>query len=166
MTIINANLPDQAMEMDDALLTRVKAIRSFNRAYVTRVGVLDERLFDSDLSLTEVRIMFELSLTSPTTATALSKNLALDCGYLSRILNRFEKEGWVAKERSLKDARQRTISVTKKGAKLAADISSKADQAVLKLLKPLATDQQVAIIDAMASIMSILDLNSTPEASE
>ncbi len=162
MTINESNLPNEAIEIDRDLFLRVKAIRHFNRSYASRVGVLDERVFDSDLSLTEIRIIYELSMGSPTTATALSKNLLLDCGYLSRILNRFEKEGWVAKERSLKDARQRTISLTKKGAKLASDISNNADQAVMKLLNPLDKDQQVAIVEAMASIMSILGLKLAP----
>lgn len=151
-----------AADIEPQLSACIKAVRHFNRLYAAKAGAFNEKIFGSDLSLTEVRVIYELSVHSPTNATFLSKSLALDCGYLSRILNRFEKDGLIMKERSLKDARQRTISLTKKGVKLATDISQAADQSVYTILQPLTREQQVAITSAMGSILGILGLNPTP----
>lgn len=124
--------------------------------YVQKIGVLTERVFASPYSLTELRIIHELSVKKTTTATHICKSMSLDGGYLSRILNKFEKEGLIKKERSTKDARQRKISFTKKGEKVWDGISAEARNNVLKMLEPLSVEQQIRMTAAMNTIASIL----------
>src|ERR1700746_1629805 len=84
-------------------LNRVEAVRRFNRFYTKQIGVLQEGLLKSDLSLTEVRVLYELAHRSDPTATIVAGELGLDPGYLSRILRRFEKKRLVEREPSASD---------------------------------------------------------------
>ena len=66
-------------------LTRVEAIRQFNRFYTRRIGVLHEGLPDSKCTLTESRLLWELAHRGPITATEIARDL--DPGHLSRLPN-------------------------------------------------------------------------------
>jgi DNA-binding MarR family transcriptional regulator len=83
---------------------RVAAVRRFNRFYTRQIGVLRERPYKSPLSLTEVRVLYEIAHGEKPTATELSSALGLDTGYVSRILTGFEKCGWLNKKPCDKDA--------------------------------------------------------------
>ena len=69
---------------------RIEAIRRFSRFYTRKIGVLHEGLLGSPLSLTEGRVLYELAHREPTTASEIAAELALDTGYLSRILAGFD----------------------------------------------------------------------------
>src|SRR5208282_1697781 len=77
---------------------RVAAVRHFNRFYTRQIGVLREKPYKSPLSLTEVRVLYELAHRQSPTATELSDDLGLDPGYLSRVLTGFDKRGWLEKK--------------------------------------------------------------------
>ena len=74
----------------DADQATIDAVRRFSRFYTQRIGVLQEGLLGSDLSLTEGRVVYELGTRARVTARDLCADLGLDPGYLSRILKRFE----------------------------------------------------------------------------
>src|SRR5512139_1885312 len=94
--------------------SQVKAVRAFNRFYTQRIGVL-RRYLDSDFTLTEVRVLYELAHRPLLAARDLVRELQLDAGYLSRILRRFEDRGWVAREPAPHDARQQMLRLTEAG---------------------------------------------------
>ena len=91
---------------------RIAAVRYFNRFYTQKIGVLQGGFLQSSFSLTEVRVLYELAHREQLTATQLARELALDQGYLSRILSDFAQRGLIKKTQSEKDARQQHLALT------------------------------------------------------
>ena len=91
-------------DMEDADIT---AIRRFNRFYTQTIGALDARFLGTEATLPEARLLFEIATREPVTATVLQDALDMDAGYLSRLVARFEKRGWIARVRRSDDARAR-----------------------------------------------------------
>jgi DNA-binding MarR family transcriptional regulator len=98
-----------------ALDIQVAAVRAFNRFYTQRMGVLGDRVLDGPLSLSELRVLYELAHREAPTAAELGRDLGLDQGYLSRILARFVERGLVEKSASAQDVRQKLLSLTQAG---------------------------------------------------
>src|SRR4051812_28544954 len=94
---------------------RIAAIRSFNRFYTQKIGVLNDGLLRTPFSLTEARVLYELAARDRTTATTLRQELGLDAGYLSRLLQQFEKGRLIVRRPSPTDRRQSLLSLTKRG---------------------------------------------------
>src|SRR5579875_1604977 len=93
----------------------VAAVRRFSRFYTRQLGLLGEGLLESEFSLTESRVLYELAQQEGLTATALGRDLGLDAGYLSRILKKFEARGLLARTQSSVDARQSILTLTSDG---------------------------------------------------
>src|SRR5689334_15226059 len=104
---------------------RVAAVRSFNRFYTRRIGVLEEGLLHSPYSLTEVRVLYELAHHDGLTARDLARDLSLDNGYLSRILQRFVRQGLVRRDQRTEDGRERPLALV---AHIAAEFVEKLDR--------------------------------------
>src|SRR6185369_14002148 len=104
----------QTKRMATASEERVQAVRQFSRFYTKRIGVLQESLLGSDYSLTEVRVLYELASRGHSTASAISDDLQLDRGYLSRILRHFAHRRLIVRQRSGKDARHIGLRLTPK----------------------------------------------------
>src|SRR5687767_9267781 len=103
----------------------VDQVRKFNRFYTAQLGLLDEGLLDSEFTLTEVRILYELANHGPVAASQIGKRLGLDPGYLSRILRNFEQKGYIARESSRTDARSSLVELTAIGREVFAPLDAK-----------------------------------------
>lgn len=143
----------------------VRALRAFNRFYTRTIGVLDPYL-GSPFSLTEVRVLYELAHRDQATASALGRDLGLDAAYLSRILKRFESQGWLQRESSATDARQQRLLLTEAGHTAFAPLQQKSREAASALLQRVADGQRPALIEAMATIQRLLapDTPAAPAA--
>ncbi|MDI1227072.1 MAG: bifunctional helix-turn-helix transcriptional regulator/GNAT family N-acetyltransferase [bacterium] len=142
---------------DAGLEQRVDAIRRFNRMYMHRIGILEERVFDSAFTVAELRVLTVLSLGEATTASALARDLKMDNGYLSRILTSFEKQGLVEKERSKEDARQYKLTLSKKGQTAADDVNAVANKIMMNIVAPLPVEDQLRLVSAMSTIDRIVN---------
>src|ERR1700684_2406791 len=94
---------------------RVDSVRRFNRFYTRQIGLLGDGYLDSPFTLAEVRVLYELAHRDAPTAAEIGKALALDAGYVSRMLSSFRKRKFLARKASENDARQSHLSLTQKG---------------------------------------------------
>lgn len=141
----------------------IEAVRQFNRFYTRRIGVLRDGLLDSQFSLTEVRVLHDLSQRDQLTAGEIGTDLGLDRGYLSRILQRFEQRGLIRKTRSQTDARQSLLELTPKGRKVFAPLDTRAQEEVQTMLTTLSVGQQRSLIEAMRNIEQLLSPRPEPK---
>jgi DNA-binding MarR family transcriptional regulator/GNAT superfamily N-acetyltransferase len=143
--------------MPSAPDARVDAVRSFNRFYTRRIGVLRPRVYGSPWSLTEVRVLYELAHASAApTASELQRALDLDAGYLSRIVRGFEAKGYVRRKRSSEDARRLHLALTAAGRRAFRPLERASQAQIGALLAPLAPDAQQRLVDGMATIETLL----------
>lgn len=133
----------------------VKAVRQFNRFITRRVGVLDPYL-GSELSLTDVRVLYELAHRDAPVASELARDLGLDGGYLSRVLRRFEAAGWMHRSASAKDARQQVLGLTPLGRETFEPLQQRSRDEAAALLAPLPPARQRELVSAMERIETLL----------
>ena len=143
------------------LVQRAGIVRGFNRFYTHQIGVLQEHLLQSDFSLTEIRVMYELSSRGDLTSTDLCQMLSLDAGYLSRLISGLEKKGLIQKVRSITDARAVQLHLSDLGRSVLAPLEEKTQQEVMALLSALPEPQQQQLTAAMQRIQTLLQ-GSTP----
>ena len=113
---------------------QVAAFRQFNRFYTREIGTLREGLLDSEFSLTEARVLYELATRGEPMAADIAKELTLDAGYLSRILRRFEDGGLVKRKVSSGDARQAILIITRHGRDNFADLNERSNRQARSIL--------------------------------
>lgn len=152
--------------MDSALKTvpaaQVKAVRAFNRFYTQRIGVLD-RYLDSDFSLTEVRVLYELAHRKSPTATELARDLGLDAGYLSRILRRFESKDWIARAAAAEDARRSHLRLTPRGRAAFEPLQQKSRDEAAALLASLPAAQRPRLVQALHTVQQLMQPGAARE---
>jgi DNA-binding MarR family transcriptional regulator/N-acetylglutamate synthase-like GNAT family acetyltransferase len=137
-------------------MSHVDSVRRFNRFYTNRIGVLGEGHLHSAFSLTEVRVLYELAHRERPTAAVLAADLRLDRGYLSRILQKFENDGLVRREKSADDARQSLLSLTAKGRRTFVSLNTRQHDEVDALLGPLPETERRRLVEAMTTIERVL----------
>ena len=137
-------------------LTRVEAIRRFNRFYTRRIGALHEGLSASTFTLTESRLLWELAHRDALTATELARDLELDAGYLSRLLRSFKERGLIKSARATADARHQHLSLTTAGKRAFAPLNARSQADVSALLATLGEAQQQQLLASMSGIEQML----------
>jgi DNA-binding MarR family transcriptional regulator/GNAT superfamily N-acetyltransferase len=140
----------------------VATVRGFNRFYTRQIGVLNEHLLESKFSLTEMRVLYELAHRTGTTAAELCKDLGLDPGYLSRMIQRFEKAGLLARVKYQADARQSVLSLTARGRKTFAPFEARSGEQVAEILHKLGPGEQKRLLEAMSTIEGLLGTKAKP----
>jgi DNA-binding MarR family transcriptional regulator/GNAT superfamily N-acetyltransferase len=139
------------------LSSHVRAMRSFNRFYTQRIGVLQRSVLQSPYSLTEVRVLYELANGPDLTATDIQRLLGLDPGYLSRILRNFERSGMLLRERSKKDGRRSLIRLTAQGRRVFTSLNARQSNDVQKMLRSVPDPSRQKLIGSMQTIQEVLN---------
>ena len=133
----------------------VAAVRSFNRFYTRRLGVLDQQLMESPFSLTEARVLYELAHRNGLSAKDIGAELGLDAGYLSRIVNNFAAKGLISRAPLPTDRRQYQLSLTAKGRLAFGRLNRGSHDQVETMLDELGP-QASRVVQAMTTIEQLL----------
>ena len=144
--------------MDDT----VRAVRGFNRYYTRVIGALGEGHLNSPYTLTEARILYELAQHQAVDVAELRRELALDPGYVTRILTRFDADDLITRRRSASDARRQVVALTKQGRSAFGRLNRRASTDVSRLLAPLSRHERERLRDAMATIWALLEHRQRP----
>jgi len=138
----------------------ISNIRAFNRYYTKIIGVLDKGYLDTTYTLTEARILFEISPVGKIDTSEIIDALLIDKSYLSRVLKKFEKNKLIIKTKSAKDSRLSQISLTGKGLSELNVLNTLADRQFENLLKDLPSTDIKQLAQHMNSIIEILNKNT------
>lgn len=140
-----------AADLDD----QIAAIRGFNRFYTRAVGLLG-RYLGGPWSLTEARVFYELFTRDGLTARDLGQDLGLDAGYLSRILRRFEADGYLVRTVSPADGRRQVLALTQAGRLAFAPYDKASREEVAAMLARLGDGDRDRLVGAMATLAGLM----------
>ncbi|SIN82567.1 bifunctional helix-turn-helix transcriptional regulator/GNAT family N-acetyltransferase [Chitinophaga niabensis] len=141
----------------------ISNIRQFNRYYTKQLGLLQQHFFDTDYSLTDIRVLYEIDFNGQTTATGIREALQIDAGYLSRILRNFEKKGLILKHPLPEDGRSYYLQLTARGKKLMAGMNERSNGQIREMLKDLRPAEREKIANSMNILRNLLKApDSTP----
>jgi len=138
---------------------RIGAVRRFNRFYTRRLGTLREGLHGSGFSLTEARVLYEIANRPGLFAGPLARELGVDPGYLSRILQRFSELGLVQRYMP-GDRRQKALKLTSAGEEAFAPLDAASRREVGRMLARLPPPAQAELVQAMGRIETLLAAES------
>jgi DNA-binding MarR family transcriptional regulator/GNAT superfamily N-acetyltransferase len=139
----------------------IAAVRAFNRFYTRFAGALDAHYMDSDLSLAEARLLYEIANREAPLAAELQVELGLDAGYVSRILRRFQAKGWIDRGRG-EDARRRPISLTGAGRAYFEALNARTRAETAARIDGLSDAEQDTLVAALDTVTSLLSARTAP----
>lgn len=134
----------------------VEKIRKFNRFYANLLGKMDQEIYNKPFPLTEARVITEMYVNPGSTATEIRETLGIDKGYMSRIIQRFEDEAVISKQRSSDDKRQYLLYLTDYGEEIYHLLVNHANQEVGKMIQTISDNHLSKLISSMETVEQIL----------
>lgn len=134
----------------------VSEIRKFNRFYTVYMGLLSSEYLDMAYSIAETRILFEIKINGTCMQSELAKALHIDKSYLSRIIKRFYKNGFIEKDKSGEDKRVTYITLTEKGEAETEKLIELTNHQIRTQINRLSPAECDELCDAMNVVVSIL----------
>jgi DNA-binding MarR family transcriptional regulator len=117
---------------------------------------VEEGLLGSGFSLPEARLLQEIATADGATPGALAESLALDPGYLSRLVAALEQRGLLRRAPAPDDRRRHLLMLTPDGAAAHAALATRSDHAIAEFVAPLAADERRRLLAAFDSIERLL----------
>lgn len=135
----------------------VNRIRQFNRFYLPKFDLLGNSYLESELTVTEARVLYEIFTNDGCTAADIAKTLNLDKSYLSRIIRSHEKSGYLSRVPSPQDSRAYELHLTQKGTQRSKDFIDRANEHILKKISALSDTDCERLIAAFDTVTEILE---------
>jgi DNA-binding MarR family transcriptional regulator/GNAT superfamily N-acetyltransferase len=135
----------------------VERIRAFNRSWTEVLGLLDRHLLDTDHTLTEARVLFELGRARRGVERLdLRDRLAIDQSFLSRVLSRLQRSGLITVARDTEDGRRHHLTLTADGRTAYRDLDRRSARQIDSLVARLTDDQRRQLVEAMVVIPAVV----------
>lgn len=148
--------------MSESTDDEVHQLRSFNRIYTTRIGLLEAHLANSKFTLSEGRILYELAHRHEPTAAEIGRTLRLDRSQISRTLKRFAEQELIVSREDPSHGRNQLLSLTAKGKEAFEKADQGARDSVAGLLNALPLSRRAELLRAASSMKDVLQAKSSP----
>ena len=143
----------------------VAQVRSFNRLVTQRIGALQDEYLAGSRALGASRALWEIGA-GETDLRSLRERLALDAGYLTRLVQSLERDGLVRVQPDGADRRRRVARLTADGRAERERLDRASDALAASLLEPLTTAQRERLVEAMAAVERLLTAGLVEVAAE
>lgn len=130
----------------------ISAIRDFNRLYTRQLGLLNQGFLGSKLTLTEARVLYELAMRADVTASEIASDLQLDVAYLSRILAKFRRRGWLSRKASEADGRRQLLRLTPAGRAAFRPLDGEAKAQIAGMIGPMTAADRSSLVAALGEV--------------
>ncbi|MCD8028440.1 MAG: MarR family transcriptional regulator [Erysipelotrichaceae bacterium] len=144
--------------------TFVEKVREFNRYYLVAMNLLGNHYLDSEYSASDARVLFELYDNNGCNAKDIVESLHIDKSYLSKILAKYEKQGYLDRIPSIKDKRYYDLYLNDKGKAMAEELMEKSNVDIANILQHLDNEQQQLFIQSLETITRLLRKEDSDES--
>lgn len=134
----------------------VHRVREFNRFYMPAFDLLGNHYLGSEYSATEARVLFEVYDNDGCNAAFIARAMNLDKSYLSRIIKRHEKNGYLLRMVSTTDSRSFDLHLTALGIERTEVFIQKSNQQIGDMIESLNAVKCKELIHALDTITDIL----------
>lgn len=134
----------------------IAKIRAFNRFYMPSMNLLGDHYLGSEYSVTEARVFFEIYENEGCNAAHIAQLMNIDKSYLSRIIKKHEKSGYIHRERSAEDSRSYHLFLTDDGKVRAEDFIRKSNEEIAKVIRGLSSEEEQQLTGALETITRLL----------
>ena len=124
--------------------------RRFNRMYTRFIGTLNEGLLNSDYTLGEARVLYELANRVAPKASDIAEGLGVDPAYLTHMLGKFERDGLLRKKASEQDGRYAELMLTAKGKSAFKKLNALSEEQAHTILQDLAPTARTELVQMHA----------------
>ena len=135
----------------------IATLRTFNRTYTSRLGLLNAHLDGSPFTLSEARVLYELSHQTEPTGAKIARAIRLDPAQISRTIKRFVNHGLVEAREDPSHGRHQLLSLTKEGRVAFATLDQNTQTAIDTLLEELPPFRRGALLSAAGIINRIFE---------
>ncbi len=139
----------------------VEQVRSFNRFYTREIGLLAKHLPESNLTLAEARVLYELAQAREQTAAAIIRTLNMDKAHVSRIVARFRNAGLLKSRVSPEHGKQMLLSLTVAGRRAFRKLNAGTAAQIEALVEPLTLENRQRLARNMQEIQDVLKVKPT-----
>jgi DNA-binding MarR family transcriptional regulator/GNAT superfamily N-acetyltransferase len=135
----------------------IERIRAFNRSWTEVLGLLDRHLLDTDHTLTEARVLFELGRARRgVERLELRDKLQIDQSFLGRVVSGLQRAGLVTVTRDRADGRRHRLTLTADGRAAYRELDKRSARQIDSLVAPLTGDQRRLLVEAMTVIPAVV----------
>lgn len=135
----------------------VEKIRQFNRYYMPIFNLLGNKYLNSEYTAAEARVLYEIHIKPGCTAAEIGKKMNLDKGYMSRVISKHEKSGYVRKSNSENDMRAYKLFLTPSGTAITNDFIKKSNAQISEIICGLEKSDCELLVSSLNTVMEILN---------
>lgn len=143
-------------------MDNIETIRAFNRFYTNQIGLLGTVGLDG-LSYTEARVLFEIGDREMPNARKLVRHLALDEGYISRVIKTLVQRKLIERTPSPDDGRVNILRLTKEGQAGYDSLVQRANGSVKEMLAGLPDSTIDQLLETLVTAQGILSWPNVPQ---